>query len=222
MLKKIFIPIKTNSTRVPNKNFRYFGNKKLYDYVIYKYLENKDIDIYIDTDSEEIFNFYRSKNIKAYKRENSLIGDDISVNLLIENFINKYIVEDCIIAQIHVTNPFLKKETLLSGFDMINSKGYDSIVSSNIIQSRLWREESYGYSSVNHNPLKLEKTQDLCKIYEENSCFYIFKSSSFLKYKNRIGINPFFYGIDFPENLDIDNESDWDLCLKTMKMLEGN
>ena len=48
---KIFIPIKTNSQRVPKKNFRAFRGAPLYKFVLRK-LSN--FDVYVDTDSEEI------------------------------------------------------------------------------------------------------------------------------------------------------------------------
>ena len=74
----------------------------------------------------------------------------------------------------------------------------------------------YGPCPINHNPIKLEQTQDLPTLYEENSAFYIFKSIDFIKSHNRIGVKPFFYAVEPPENLDIDIESDW----KLVKALE--
>ena len=88
-------------------------------------------------------------------------------------------------------------------------KDYDSVVSCNSHNSRFWRQEKYGYCPVNHNPLKLEQTQDLPALYEENSCFYIFKPDVIRNTGNRIGKNPYFYCLEEPYNLDIDTESDW-------------
>ena len=59
--------------------------------------------------------------------------------------------------------------------------------------------------------MKLEQTQDLPMYFEENSLFYMFNSDYFLQTNCRIGINPFFYICNFPENLDIDTEDDWQL-----------
>ena len=95
---------------------------------------------------------------------------------------------------------------------MINN--YDSVVSCNVHQVRFWRKERYGYCPVNHNPAKLEQTQDLPKYYEENSAFYIFKPEVLIRTGNRIGQNPFFYELKDPENLDIDTEEDWKLILR--------
>ena len=39
----------------------------------------------------------------------------------------------------------------------------------------------------------------------------MFDAENFLKTSNRIGKNPFFYDVSFPENIDIDTETDWKL-----------
>jgi len=51
----------------------------------------------------------------------------------------------------------------------------------------------------------------------ENSLFYIFTIESFMKLNNRIGTNPAFWTTDFPENLDIDTQEDWDMAEALLK-----
>jgi len=209
----IFIPIKKHSERVPKKNFRLLDNEKLYLRQINKF--KKLFHVYVDTDSEEIYNELSNiDNVTVYYREEALLGDDTSVNFLIKNLISKYNINDYI-CQIHVTSPFIEPETIKN----IKLEDYDSIVSADIIQSRIWKKENIGMIPINHNPMKLEKTQDLEKIYVENSGFYIFKSETFLKYNNRIGINSKFVELKFPENVDIDTENDWDLVEKLINIL---
>jgi len=140
-----------------------------------------------------------------------LIGHNVSVCDLIENFIVEQSISNNNICQVHVTSPFIEEKTLINAFNYFK-KGYDSVVSCNLYQNRLWRKENYGYCPINHNPLKLEQTQDLPIYYEENSLFYMFNSLSFLKTKSRIGNNPYFYQCNFPENIDIDTEDDWNLA----------
>ena len=47
-MNNIFIPIKEHSERVPNKNFRLFGDKPLYQHTIDKL---SDFNVFVDTDS---------------------------------------------------------------------------------------------------------------------------------------------------------------------------
>ena len=204
---KIFIPIKHNSQRVPRKNFRLFRGVPLYKHTLLKY---SNCDVYVDTDSEEIINEItrdsRLSNVKVYKRSSDLLGDEVSVCDLIKYFITKFKVKGPI-AQIHVTSPLLSYKTIERAFAYIGQ--YDSVVSCNSYNSRFWRKEKYGVCPINHNPLRLEQTQDLPTLYEENSCFYIFDSDVVLSTGNRIGKRPYFYSVSEPENIDIDTEDDW-------------
>ena len=208
---KIFIPIKERSQRVPNKNFRIFQGNPLYKYTLKKLNKFK---VYVDTDSETMYNGILAdsslKHVTPYMRKPELMGDDVSVCILIVDFLARFSIEHETICQLHVTSPFLKTGTLLSAADKMQV--YDSVISCNALQTMLWRKEWYGMCPVNHNPVALQQTQDLPILYEENSLFYIFNSDIILKTGNRIGNNPYFYETKFPENIDIDWESDWDLA----------
>jgi CMP-N-acetylneuraminic acid synthetase len=210
----VFIPIKEKSQRVPDKNFRDIGGESLYKRCL---LKLKNHMVFVDTDSIKIINEIRNdkrlKHVTPFVRHEYLCGHKVSVCDLIKSFIMDNCIEDKTICQIHVTSPFLKVSTIEDAYTFMEN--HDSVVACNKYQNRLWRKESYGFCPVNHNPAKLEQTQDLPVFYEENSLFYIFNSSSFLKSNLRIGINPYFYSCFFPENLDIDTEDDWQLCLST-------
>lgn len=208
----VFIPIKHNSQRVPRKNFREFNGEPLYKHTLLKY---RDANVFVDTDSDDIYKGIkednRLNNVNVFMRSRDLVGHEVSVCELIKNFIVKFNISKPI-AQIHVTSPFLLDKTVKTCYNMLQD--YDSVVSCNVHQVRFWRKEDYGFCPVNHNPAKLEQTQDLPKYYEENSAFYIFQPNILLKTGNRIGQNPFFYELREPENLDIDTEEDWKKVIK--------
>jgi len=206
----LFIPIKNESQRVPGKNFRKIGSKELYIYQIDKFKEY--FKIYIDTDSDEIFeklNNYHP-NVICYKRNINLVGHEVSVNLLIENFIKRFNL-DCYVSQIHVTSPFLVVETIKMSFGILKKGKCDSVVGSNLVKSRLWSKVDGGFIPINHNSKELVQTQDLPDIFEDNSSLYTFHTSSFLTNNNRVCSNPYFMVVGFPENVDIDTENDWDV-----------
>jgi CMP-N-acetylneuraminic acid synthetase len=209
---KIFIPIKHNSQRVHRKNFRRFGKEPLFKHTLLKLSQHQ---VYVDTDSQEVIDLInadkRLKHVTVFGRSESLRGDNVSVCDLIKDFIIRYNI-DTPIAQIHVTSPFLEVSTMVSAYSLI--KEYDSVVACNSHNSRFWRKEGYGYCPINHNPVKMEQTQDLPTLYEENSAFYIFRPDVIINMNSRIGTNPYFYSISSPENVDIDTESDWALALK--------
>jgi len=211
----IFIPIKHNSQRVPRKNFRLLNGEPLYKHVLLKYV---DFDVYVDTDSEEIYSELNSdirfSNVSVFKRADHLIGDTVSVCDLIKNFILKFNIDKPIV-QVHVTSPFLTATLLKKAYKFM--KKHDSVVSCNTYNSRFWRKEKYGFCPLNHNPIKLEQTQDLPTLYEENSAFYIFNPDVVMATGNRIGKNPYFYSINAPFNIDIDTEEDWNSVMREVK-----
>ena len=204
---KIFIPIKEESQRVPRKNFRLLGDVPLYKHTLFKLIEH---EVYVDTDSDEIIEQVRKdkklKNVVIFKRRVSLCGHETSVCELIKNFIEQFSINEPLV-QMHVTSPFLTEEILTDALNKM--KKHDSVVSCNVYKSRFWRKEQYGFCPINHNPLKMEQTQDLPKLFEENSAFYIFNPEVIMLTGNRVGRNPYFYPVLSPLNIDIDFEEDW-------------
>jgi CMP-N-acetylneuraminic acid synthetase len=203
----VYIPIKQNSQRVPNKNFRNFKGKPLWENTIDKL---KSHNVYIDTDSPSIIEKSKPKSwVTCFRRKRHLTGDSVSVVELLKSFVSEFSISDPI-CQIHVTSPFLNPDHINFAESKIINDGHDSVFSADRIQNRFWRKEVYGYCPINHNPMKLEQTQDLPVYYMENSYLYAFQPKV-IEFNNRIGYNPYIMQIGFPYNLDIDTESDWDL-----------
>ena len=214
---KIFIPIKKESERVSNKNFRDFGGVPLYIHTLNKY---KDCDVYVNTDCEDL---EVPANVTIIKRKKELCGNDVSVNLLIKDFLIDYVTLDTeFIVQTHVTSPFITRKTIdyLRDFyerniRYVKTDGYFSV---NTLTQRMWGMNKTNYLiPLNHDPSKLLPTQMLDTVYLENSAFYTFTKKSFMERDNRIGLNSMKYSIAFPEYLDIDTEDDFKLCLAIQK-----
>lgn len=211
---KAFLPIKQHSERVPGKNFLILNGKPLFMWIVGALLDCKQISqIVIDTDSDDQY-FLELKNvdrISLKRRTPSLIGDDVSMNLLIEDFLSDE--NEGTFLMTHATNPFLSPNTIAAAirtFEEEARNGFDSLVSVNKFQSRFYDE---GFNPVNHNPNRLLRTQDLPIIYEENSCLYVFTKKSFENNnKNRIGKSPFLFPTPKFESIDIDTREDWNFA----------
>ena len=205
----IFIPIKKISQRVPNKNYRDFNGIPLWEHTIRKF---HDFSIYVDTDDPELVEELKLyQNVTAYLRPKNLIGHEISVCKLIQNWIENF-EPTGFLFQIHVTNPFFNPKTLMNSLERIEN--HDSIMSCTSHQTRFW----YKNMPINHDPDNLIQTQNLTPLYEENSLFYGFSKELGLEGK-RIGKNPLFYLTEKFESLDIDTEEDWSNCIKLIKNL---
>ena len=142
---------------------------------------------------------------------NKIINDDIS-------FVKKTYPNHCKkihILMTHATNPLLKNKTINKAFNYYKNKLYnnkcDSVFTVNSYQTRFYKKNM---KPINHDPKKLIKTQNLKKIYEENSCLYFFSIKSFLKSKNRIGTKAKMYITPFEESIDIDDLQTWKIAKK--------
>jgi len=201
------IPMKLNSNRVPQKNFKLFNGKPLFWYVINTLLEcgdkinkiiiNVDNEILIDKVKKEFSN----EKIIFYKRPKHLFGDDISINLIIRDTIKNNKKTDYYL-QTHVTNPLVKKETFIKALDIfMNSNNDESLFSVKKWQTRLYDKEG---KAVNHDPTKLIPTQNLKPLYEENSCIYIFTEKQFMRSGRRITMKAKQFEMNSYESEDID------------------
>ena len=205
---KALIFMKEYSERVPNKNIRDFCGKPLFHYILESLSKSKYIDeIIINTDSQKIAkNAKEFFNVTIHMRPDYLLKiDSNEANLIIEDDISKIDCEYFI--QTHSTNPLLKTNSIDKSIEaFFNQQECDSLFSVTPYQNRLFFENG---DPVNHNPNQLIKTQDLPYLYEEKSCIYIFSKNSFLKNKNRVGVNPKLFSIDRFEAVDIDEMEDF-------------
>ena len=209
-----FLPLKHHSERVAGKNFRLLGGVPLYQWVIDS-LSNCELitDIIIDTDSSDIdlwkLNGFGKVQIK--KRSPDLIGDFVSMNLLLNDFLKDAKTETMLMT--HITNPFISDVTFtgaINQYFLSVRSGFDSLFSVNRIQNRFY---DINGEPINHKLSELARTQDLDPLFMENSCIYVFSRDSFYQNnQNRIGRKPFMYESPVSESIDIDNETDWKLA----------
>jgi len=228
------VPIRHNSQRVPGKNYRLLGNIPLYQYILNTLISSNVNNIIIDTDSPTIIDGLKStypslidsQKIIISKRPIDLCKPTVSMNDIIDSIffrMPEILTLDTIVLQTHVTNPFLTINTINNAITMfVNSPDVsksNSMVSVTKYQHRLWSSDG---TPVNHNPKDLIQTQDLPKLYEENSNFYIFRVNSFYLNHNRLGTSVIFFELDFLEAWDIDTEQDFlfaQLILQQKKLI---
>lgn len=223
MLIALF-PLKEKSERIKNKNFKLFCRKPLYKWMLDKLIKNKNINkIIINTDSKLLLSKSKKfhKKIIIRKREKSLIGHEISMNKIIKNdieYVNKYFININKInfLMTHATNPLISNKTINKSYNKFKKRkpNIDSLFSVNLYQSRFY---DHNLKPINHDFKKLIKTQNLKKIYEENSCIYYFTKKSFFKNNTRIGEKPMIFRTPAGESIDIDEKSSWDFAKSLMK-----
>jgi len=216
-----FIIIKHNSERIRNKNFKKIGKYQLWQHLVLKLKGKK---VFIDTDSKTILKKCKKDYpwVTAYLREKNFINleklKSTSPTLgMIKNFLLKYSKNDNdIIVTTHVTSPFIQLKTINNAAKKLNN--HDSVAAITKDYNFAWLENSKKkLIPINFNPKIITKTQNLNPIIQSNGAFFIFKKKTFMKYNNRIGKNPFYYEINYPEALEIDTYDDLYLARKICK-----
>ena len=216
------LPMKAHSSRVPGKNFRELSGKPLFRWILDTLLAVDEISkVVINTDARSILNdngLEESDRIVIRDRKQELCGDEVSMNLVLEDDVNA--VPADVYLMTHTTNPLLSVDTIRNALAKFKkhfeANENDSLFTVNKIQTRFYREDC---SPVNHDPDNLIPTQELEPWYEENSNLYIFTRDSFLQTNARIGKKPLMYEVPKMESVDIDEQDDWDMAeaLASMK-----
>jgi len=216
------LPMKANSERVKNKNFRNFNGKPLFRWILDTLLSIPAINrVVINTDARDRLmqaGLKEGERLLIRNRRTDLCGDHISMNLIIADDL-KHSPSD-IYVMTHTTNPLLSAVTIkeaLHQFMTAKEQGQcDSLFTVNRVQTRFYRKDG---SAVNHDPNQLMRTQDLEPWFEENSNLYIFTRDSFDKTCARIGKKPYLYETPRFESIDIDDQHDWDFAEIATRLL---
>lgn len=207
---KAIVPIKSDSERLKDKNFLNFCGQPLYQVVLDTLQNIQLIDrIVINTDSNIIARDCSNRYSKALiiKRPKKLIGNDVTMNSIIEYDLTKIDGEHFL--QTHVTNPLITAKTIMNAIEMYfeNLSHYDSLFSVESIKKRAY---DYSGKPINHSNETLLQTQHLPEVNIENSNLFLFSRTSFLEAKNsRVGLNPQLFQMSPIEGIDIDYLEDF-------------
>ena len=157
------LPLKIHSERIPRKNFKPFAGKPLFVWVLNSMLQSKYIqEIVINTDAHsELLDsgLVADERVRIIERPLRLVGDSVSMNEIIKYDISRVEADHYLMS--HVTNPNLTSTSLDSAFESYIAgldQGFDSLFSVTKTQTRFYDESG---EPVNHDPKKLERTQDL-------------------------------------------------------------
>ena len=206
-----FIPLKGHSSRVPGKNLRDFGGRPLFHVIVETLQRARTVGtIYIDTDDATIAaSAEQLEDVVVIRRKTDLVGDEVSVNLLIKSFLETHECENLL--QTHSTNPLLRPGTIDGAVDrFMSDPSLSSIFAVTRYQARFYRGDM---APINHDPRELLPTQQLDPLYMENSNFYIFNRDGFLEHDRRITDDTAMFEMDPMEAIDIDEERDFAMAI---------
>ena len=133
------VPMKLNNRRLPQKNTKSFTNgKPLCYYILSTLLAIDKIDeVYVYCSNPDIKDFI-PEGVKYLKRSENLDQDTTKMNEVLSCFAKE--VEADVYVMTHTTAPFVKKESIEKGIEMVQSGEYDSSFAAKKLQDFLWQE----------------------------------------------------------------------------------
>lgn len=227
------IPARSGSKSVPDKNIRLINNKPMLAYSIEHAQKSKYINrIILSTDSERYAEIGRKYGAEVpfirpaeYATDTAL---DIDVFYHALSYLKKeeHYVPDLVV-QLRPTYPIRNVSDIDKMIEIaINNSEVDSVRSISLAEEipyKMWTmNESGGLTSLmgnrNFECYNMPR-QDLPKVYYQNACIDVIKSSVILEQRSMSGEK--IYGYLMEDNFDIDTEEDFKLVSELINIKEG-
>lgn len=206
------IPARLGSQRIPKKNIRIMVDKPLIDYPIDLCLESNMFDeIWINTESELLGNYAKSKGIFFHKRPEELASNTATNRDFMYEFLLKHTCD--YVVMVNPTSPLLKLETVNNFMEYLKESNKDTILS--VVSEKT--ESFYRNQPINFDVREKINSQFLEPVSRVVWALTAWKASSFIDMQNN-GINPIFGGnlglfeIPKDESCDLDTEEDWNIA----------
>lgn len=213
----VFLPCRSGSERVPEKNTKIFAGVDggLLRIKLEQLVKIKSVDqIILSTNDPKVINIGNnfSKKVIIDKRPEELALASTSTDDLIKYVAE--IVKEGHVIWTHTTSPFITteiyEEAIFKYLNKIDLGINDSLMSVTKLQTFLCNKEgSFNYDRILE---KWPRTQTLEELFEINSGIFINSIQNYIKYNDRIGINPYLMNIKGFRAFDIDWPEDFELA----------
>ncbi len=210
-----FIPIKLNNQRFPGKNLMPLNGRPTCEYIFETINAVDTIDEKYVYCSDESIKSYMPPELIFLKRDSYLDGFQIKGLEIIDRFVKDVDADIYVLA--HVTQPFIKSESIRYALDHVLSGEYDSAFSAVVLQDYMWMDGK----PFNYDMKNIPRSQDLEPIYMETGAFFIFQKNVYIELGQRIGSKPYIQVTDQFEAVDIDTAEDFAFAEVVAKYLES-
>jgi CMP-N,N'-diacetyllegionaminic acid synthase len=209
----IFIPARSGSKRIKNKNIRKINGKPLIFWTIKyakKYTKDND-DIIVSSDSDYINKISVNEKVKFLKRPKNISGDKAEVYFAVVHALNK--IKNSkkykYIALLQATSPIRPKNMISKGVKILEkNKNFQNLIHlektnykvGSLSKKNEW-EPLYGSKS---------RGQDINNQFRPSGCLFLYLRKEFENYKKFIKRKN--YGFTHKEKIEtvnIDNEEDF-------------
>lgn len=225
-----FIPARSGSKGLKNKNIKEINGKPLLAYSILAAIESGKYDvIHVSTDSEEYAEIARKWGADVpFLRPAELASDTSSTGDAIKYSLEEYqkrgISFDTITA-LQPTSPLRTGEDIIGAFDLFEKKNANAIISvCEVEHPPMWSNILTDDGNMIHflETDKDERRQDLAQYYRLNGAIYLSKMDYYLKASSLYNEKCYAYIMPKERSVDIDDAFDFFMAESIMKgMAEG-
>ena len=203
---KAVVPVRNNSMRCKNKNFRDFAGSSIFKIKIEQLKRISKIDgILVISDNKEALEHAQNNGCEIFE-EAPTPPENIAPNKLFELIATVTDSEDIMIA--HATSPLLLDHSIERAIDFYyeNLDVYDSVNSALPIKKFLFLDNK----PLNYDPAKHPRSQDLKPIMARIPAISIMSKRLMLERCANTGYHPYLFPITDIEAVDLDTEDEFE------------
>tara|TARA_B110000858_G_C17797051_1_gene473057 strand:- start:427 stop:1113 length:687 start_codon:yes stop_codon:yes gene_type:complete len=212
----IFLPCRSSSVRIKNKNIKKFSNIKfgLFELKLSQLMLVKGIqNIIVSTNDKKILDYLKKKIIKKLiidKRPDYLCSSKVSTDELVKYVPN--IIKSDHVLWTHVTSPFFQTKDYENAIKVYkkNIKRNDSLMGVTKIQDFIY--DTKKPINFNKRKEKWPPTQSLRKLFVVNNSIFLTSKRNYINLNDRIGKNPFLLEIKKIKSFDVDWPEDFKIA----------
>ena len=195
------VPIRQNSQRVKNKNFKKFNNENL---LIHKINKLKKVglfdEIIVNTDSDRAIKIAKKLDVSYHKRANFFASSKCPNYKFWQNI--GVTTKSEYIFFTNCTSPLVKISTYKNIINLFKKKKnlYHSFNTVTLVKEFLYLNQK----PINFDIKSVPNSQNLPNIYRLNFAINIFPREMIIKKMSVIGEKPYLFELDEIEGFDID------------------
>jgi len=210
-----FIPVRSGSTRLKNKNLKKINKLTLTEITINQALKSnlfRKKNIVLSSDSNKILNLGNKFGINCVKRSQKNSKTFSQVDNAIIEFFQKTNQKYSGIVLLQVTSPLRKISTLKKFVNHSLKKKLDHCLTVTLINNHISKFSKKYFNSMYK---KREMTQKMIPYLYENSLLYYVSEKFFKKFKRIYPLKNWNYFITNKyESIDINDIDDFNICKK--------
>jgi YrbI family 3-deoxy-D-manno-octulosonate 8-phosphate phosphatase len=206
-----FVPVRSGSKSIKDKNIRMLNGKPMFYWVLYALEHASEVNkIILATDSDSYANIAKGfgfEKLETYMRKPENATDTSSTESVMLEYLDFANPNDSdLFVLVQATSPLTKSSDFDNALRQFAYSGKESLLSCVKTKRFFWDKNG---QSVNYDYRNRPRRQDFDGMFMENGAFYVNSVANIKRDKNRLSGNIEIY--EMPENtaIEIDEPADW-------------